>query len=99
MKPKIILSCLAALTIASVLAALAMGRLAQPPQPQAPATQTYQVRGLVRSVDAASRTIRITHEEIPGYMPAMTMLLSVKDASLLNGVGDGDQVAFDLAVT
>jgi protein SCO1/2 len=99
MKPRIILYCLAGLIVASVVAALAIGRLAQTARPQKSPLQTYHVRGQIRSVDIANGTVRITHEEIPGYMPAMTMPLSVKDASLLNGLGNGDQVAFDLAVT
>jgi protein SCO1 len=59
----------------------------------------YQVTGRVISLDLDERSIRIRHEEIPDYMPAMTMPFSVKDASLLNRVKPGDSITFQLEVT
>jgi Cu/Ag efflux protein CusF len=55
--------------------------------------------GVVRNVDAGEKTIEIDHEEIKGYMPAMTMPYHVKDQSLLEKVGPGDKVKFKIEDT
>ncbi|HVE65155.1 MAG TPA: SCO family protein [Thermoanaerobaculia bacterium] len=41
--------------------------------------QRYELKGIVREVDAAKREVTVEHEEIPGYMDAMTMSFSVRD--------------------
>ncbi len=61
--------------------------------------QTFQVQGQIRQVELVEKTIRIAHEEIPNYMPAMTMPFTVKDAGLLDGLSAGDAVQFELSVT
>lgn len=38
-----------------------------------PAVKRYPLSGEVLSVDAAKKTIRVRHDEIKGFMPAMTM--------------------------
>jgi protein SCO1/2 len=62
-------------------------------------TRTFQVNGRVREITPATKTVRVAHEEIPNYMPAMTMPLQVRDASLLNGLRPGDEIHFELSVT
>src|SRR5262245_49881981 len=62
-------------------------------------TQIFQVKGVVVAVKPQEKTIRIRHEEIPGYMEAMTMPFEVKDTNELAGVRDGDSVAFRMLVT
>jgi protein SCO1/2 len=56
--------------------------------------QRYPLKGTVVEVDTASRTITIAHEDIPGFMPAMTMPFVVleKDAALLREVDPGDEI-------
>lgn len=39
----------------------------------------YELRGIVRGVDAAKREVTVDHEEIVGYMDAMTMSFPVRD--------------------
>ena len=68
-------------------------------QPLPPGARSFQVLGQVRGLDLAAKTVRIAHEEIPGYMPAMTMPLTVKDQALLKGLAVGDEVQFQLQVT
>jgi protein SCO1/2 len=59
--------------------------------------QTYSgVTGFVQSVDAANRQVTVSHDEIPGFMPAMTMSFDVADAKLLDGVAPGARVEFSL---
>ena len=63
------------------------------------APQTFQVRGVVKEVRAADREVVIKHEEIPGYMAAMTMPFDVKDVKELDGLAPGDTVSFRMNVT
>lgn len=55
---------------------------------------TYTVNGVVKSIDAADKSILIKHEDIPGFMPAMTMLFELKDAEQVKGIAAGDKVTF-----
>lgn len=57
-------------------------------------TMSYTAKGVVKSIDAASRTIVIRHEDIPGYMKSMTMPFDFRDAEQVKGLGPGDKVTF-----
>ncbi len=59
----------------------------------------YQVKGIVIELNAPESSIRIKHEPIPGYMPAMTMPFDVKDTNQLAGLEPGDSVSFRMIVT
>jgi protein SCO1 len=67
----------------------------------APATadQAFQVKGQLRSLESDGKTVRIAHEAIPGFMPAMEMPFTVKDPAALRGLAAGDNVKFQLVVT
>ena len=69
-------------------------RSSAPPEPQ-----LYPVKGVIRELNPDGRTVIIKHEEIPGYMAAMTMPFEVKDPKELQGLQAGDQVSFVLCVT
>lgn len=58
----------------------------------------YHLKGQVVALDPASSLVTISHEEIPGFMEAMTMPFSVKDSVLFRGVGVGDSVRGVVAV-
>jgi len=60
-------------------------------------TATYRdIAGTIDSIDDARGTIKITHGDIPGYMPAMTMDYAVKDKALLEKIKKGDQIRFTI---
>jgi protein SCO1/2 len=63
-------------------------------------TKSYPLAGKVIAVDPAQRQVTIDHEEIPGFMPAMTMNFKVleKDTALLDAVSAGDEVTARLVV-
>jgi protein SCO1 len=63
------------------------------------AEQTFHVNGVVRSVETDGQTVLIEHEDIPGFMPSMTMPFTVKDPALVRGLKSGDRVRFTLLVT
>lgn len=59
----------------------------------------FQVKGIVLEVVPREKSVKIKHEEVPGYMPAMTMPFDVKDTNELAGLEPGDPVSFRLIVT
>lgn len=59
----------------------------------------YEVRGIVRVIGFADRELTVEHEEIPGYMPAMTMPFAVKEMSQVEALETGDAIGFQLVVT
>lgn len=62
-------------------------------------TKVFTVAGTVKEIDNADSSIVVAHEEIPGFMPAMTMPFLVKNSTELTGLQPGDSVTFRLAVT
>ncbi|MCS6806011.1 MAG: SCO family protein [Blastocatellia bacterium] len=62
-------------------------------------TRTFQVQGRVVSIGEDKRSIGIEHEDIPGFMPAMTMSFPIKDPNLIEGLSPNDLVRFELVVT
>jgi protein SCO1/2 len=73
-----------------------------PPEKQlekrpAPATTTdYRLKGVVRKIE--SERVTISHEEIKGFMSAMTMPFHVSDRAALEGLNPGDEVEATLHV-
>lgn len=67
--------------------------------PSATSTQVFQVNGVIVELLPAEKSARIRHEEIPNYMPAMTMSFDVLDTNELAGLAAGDPVAFRMTVT
>ena len=59
---------------------------------------TYHVTGKITELHPAESSVEIQHDEIPGYMKAMTMPFDVKDTNELTGLNPGDKVSFKLLV-
>ncbi len=59
---------------------------------QAPDEKHYEIKGEVISIYSLNNEITIRHEEIPGFMPAMTMPFKVKNVRILEGLIPGDRV-------
>ena len=53
---------------------------------------TYEVRGVVKAVDHGRMTVKLDHEEIPGFMAAMEMEYKVRPHTLLDGITVGAAV-------
>jgi protein SCO1/2 len=58
----------------------------------------YELRGTVVEVDREHRTVTVAHEEIPGYMAAMTMPFQVRDDWAFTALKPGRQIAATLVV-
>ncbi|HEX8707415.1 MAG TPA: SCO family protein [Pyrinomonadaceae bacterium] len=59
----------------------------------------YELKGEVVSVDREKGRVTISHEEIKGYMDAMTMPFELKDPWPLDVMKPGDEVQATLVVT
>jgi Cu/Ag efflux protein CusF len=59
--------------------------------------RTWVVKGVVRAVIPEIEVVVLTHDEIPGFMPAgMTMGFKAQSAKILEGAHTGDVVRFTL---
>jgi Cu/Ag efflux protein CusF len=59
----------------------------------------FQGEGVVRAILPELNVIVLTHSEIPGYMPPMTMGFRAASPKLLEGVAVGDSIHFVLRGT
>lgn len=87
------------LTVLAVSCATKNPVLPPPVPAAAPTQQVFQVKGTIIELLPAEKSVRIQHEAIPGYMPAMTMPFDVKDTNELAGLEAGDGISFRLTVT
>jgi protein SCO1/2 len=60
--------------------------------------RVYTLQGQVLSIDPARKTATIKHEEITGFMPAMTMPYEAKETRVLEGLAPGDLITAKLTV-
>ena len=63
-----------------------------------PEQRSYTLQGQVISLDPARKLAVVKHEEIQGFMPAMTMPYEVEDVKLLDGLAPGDLINATLVV-
>jgi protein SCO1/2 len=63
-----------------------------------PAGTRYELRGTVVAVQPQHRLVTVAHEDIPGFMAAMTMPFAVKEEWALAALKPGDRIAAVLVV-
>jgi protein SCO1/2 len=78
--------------IALTVAALAAACNRQPEPP------TYQLTGQILVVKPETKEVLVKTDDIPGFMPAMTMAYAVKDASIIKDRVAGDVIKATLKV-
>jgi protein SCO1/2 len=66
--------------------------------PSAPQARTFKLQGQVLSVDPNHQQAVIKHEEIKGFMSAMTMPYKLQDPKLADGIQPGDLINATLVV-
>ena len=54
--------------------------------------------GVVLSVEAGKQTLSVSCDSVPGFVPAMVMAFTVKDAALLANVRPGAAIEFTVAI-
>jgi protein SCO1/2 len=65
---------------------------------RAPDERTFALQGQVQSLEPDRKSVVVKHEEIKGFMPAMTMPYEVQDAKALSGLAPGDLINATLVV-
>jgi protein SCO1/2 len=65
---------------------------------KAPDKRTFTLQGQIQSFDLPRRLVIVKHEEIKGFMPAMTMPYEVQDAKVLDSFVPGDLINATLNV-
>ena len=83
-----LMSCALALLAAGVVAC---GRREPPPK-------EYTLTGQILAVKPESQEVLVKHNDIKGFMPAMTMPYKVEDPSLLTDATPGDLISATLVV-
>jgi len=83
-----------------VCGALLLGRsivgfAAGPPDAPQADPKRYRATGVIRSFGPDRGYVNIAHDEIPGYMSAMTMSFWPERKEQLDGLVVGDRVAFE----
>lgn len=82
-------------TTACVLLALTLAACAGPKPDNAAsqaAAKEYPMRGEIRNLDPGGHVATIKHENIPGFMNAMTMGYQVKDPAEFSKLQVGEQI-------
>ena len=63
-----------------------------------PQPKRYHLKGKVVSVDQKSKMLNVDSEDIPDFMPAMTMPYEVKPETELDKLKPGDAITADVVV-
>ena len=64
-----------------------------------PDAKRYELKGVVIEVDPAGKKVKVQHEEIPGFMSAMTMTFPVRDdPKVVEFLRPGDRIEARLVV-
>jgi protein SCO1/2 len=61
--------------------------------------RSFGVYGVIREIPTGGQTLVVKHEEIPGYMPKMTMAFNVRNTNELQGLKVGDAISFKVRAT
>ncbi len=64
-----------------------------------PSPQTFTVQGILRGINFAEKSVSVEHEDIPDFMPAMTMPFDVRTMAEVEPLRAGDAIEFQMIVT
>jgi len=56
--------------------------------------RAFSTRGVIRSIAPDLKTMVVRHEDIPGFMPKMTMEFDVRYTNEVRGLAPGDAISF-----
>ncbi|MEY3282061.1 MAG: hypothetical protein RIR86_74 [Acidobacteriota bacterium] len=81
-----------ALILTGLIIAAGVASSCKSSEPAKPEVREYSLKGRVESIDLAKKRAVIAHEDIPGYMNAMTMGFQIPDEQTLKSLKSGDQI-------
>lgn len=84
--------------LAVILAVASVGAATALVTSHAVAAESYKTKGTVQSFGKDRKYVNIAHEDIPGYMMAMTMSFDPRSPSQLDGLNAGDKVKLTFTV-
>jgi protein SCO1/2 len=84
--------------MASLRGILVLALIASAACSREPAARQYELKGQIISVGPQENEVLVKHEDIPGFMPAMTMPYTVSDPQLLSDKQPGDLITATLLV-
>lgn len=61
--------------------------------------RSFATRGVIREIPDGKKSLVVSHEEIPGFMPKMTMNFEVRDTNDLHDLAVGDTIVFNIRAT
>ncbi len=79
-----------------LLPALAAALLAGAALADEATTGIFSGHGFVEAVEPATGALTVRHDEIKGFMDAMTMMYKVKDPDVSRGLKAGDEITFTI---
>ena len=82
----------------TIVAGLALALMVAVPASTS-AQARHAVRGMVLKVDAARKTVVVSHDSVPNVMPAMTMPFEVRSSKELDGLVPGAIVSLTLVIS
>ena len=85
--------------VLSLVAAACAKHESKPKPLSVPGEKVYTMKGVIVARDAGDNTLRVDHEEIPGYMEAMTMDYSVRGPNVLSLPPNKTRIEAKLHVT
>jgi Cu(I)/Ag(I) efflux system periplasmic protein CusF len=68
--------------------------LQSPSEEEQAEAPTWTVRGEIKRIERDRKMMSVAHEEVPGYMPAMTMPFWMDSDALFEGLAVGDSIEF-----
>ena len=60
--------------------------------------QRFEGKGVIEAIDLSQGQVTLTHEDIEGFMNAMTMSFDVSHPAILEELEEGMQVSFSVVV-
>jgi len=85
------------LTLTLVIALAAVSGCSAPPPPAN--VREFPLTGEVLAIKPDKSEVQVKHDEVRGFMEAMTMWFNIKDPRLLDGIAPGDLVSATLVIT
>ena len=89
---------LADIRVTPVFLSLLMLGACRPAKPPSGPERVFPLRGVVVEVKRTDRRLTVRHEDVPNFMPAMTMTFPVDQGSDLAGLAEGDKINAELHV-